>query len=133
MLDSVARALDIGPQSTTRERTVDITTIGARTGRPRRIEIWLWRVDGLWYLASDATPRAWYANLRAHPRFTLHLKHGVQADLPATAVAIFDENTRRRVLAEIIEQSPNREGDPGMLAEWVAGSPLVRVDFDDRE
>jgi hypothetical protein len=34
--DAVARELDIGPDSSTAERTIDITTLGARTGAPRR-------------------------------------------------------------------------------------------------
>ncbi len=44
--DAVARALDIGPDSSAAERTIDITTLGARTGIPRRIEIRFHRVDG---------------------------------------------------------------------------------------
>ncbi|MBM7494340.1 hypothetical protein JOD64_005562 [Micromonospora luteifusca] len=34
------RALAIGPGSPREARTIDITTLGRRTGRPRRIEIW---------------------------------------------------------------------------------------------
>jgi hypothetical protein len=44
--DAVARALAIGPDSSTAERTIDITTVGARSGTPRRIEVWFHRVDG---------------------------------------------------------------------------------------
>jgi hypothetical protein len=29
-----------------RSRTVDITTTGARSGEPQRIEIWTWIADG---------------------------------------------------------------------------------------
>ena len=32
--------------------------------------------------------RDWLANLAAQPQFTFHLKHGVVADLPATATVI---------------------------------------------
>ena len=86
--DAVARALAIGPGSSAAERTTDITTLGARTGIPRRIEVWFPRVDGRWYLTGMPGPRSWYANLRAHPRFIVHLKHGVTADLPATAAPV---------------------------------------------
>ena len=65
--DAVAHALAIGPDSSAAERTIDITTLGARTGIPRRIEIWFHRVDGRWYLTGMPVPRNWYANLRAHP------------------------------------------------------------------
>jgi hypothetical protein len=38
--DAVARALAVGPDSSVAERTIDITTLGRRSGRPRRIEVW---------------------------------------------------------------------------------------------
>jgi hypothetical protein len=43
---AVLHALDIGPDSSGAERTIDITTLGARSGIPRRVEVWLHRVDG---------------------------------------------------------------------------------------
>ena len=79
--DAVAHALAIGPDSTAAERTIDITTLGARSGTPRRIEVWFHRVDGRWYLTGMPVPRRWYANLRANPRFIVHLKHGAIVDL----------------------------------------------------
>jgi hypothetical protein len=66
--DAVARALDIGPGSSTAERTIDVTTLGRCSGIPRRIEVWFHRVDGRWYLTGMPGPRSWYANLRANPR-----------------------------------------------------------------
>jgi pimeloyl-ACP methyl ester carboxylesterase len=76
--------------------------LGARSGIPRRIEIWFHRVDGRWYLTGMPFPRSWYANVRAHTRFIVHLKHGVTADLPATAVPV-DEATRRRVITAVLD------------------------------
>jgi hypothetical protein len=61
---AVARALDIGTESSTTERTIDIITLGRRSGIPRRTEVWLHRVDGRWYLTGMPVPRSWYANLR---------------------------------------------------------------------
>ena len=62
---AIARALAIGPESSAAERTIDITTLGARSGLPRRIEIWFHHIDGRWYLTGMPVPRGWYANLRA--------------------------------------------------------------------
>ncbi len=70
MNDQMRRALAIDRSSTARERTVDITTIGARTGRERRIEIFLYRAFGTCYLSGTPARRDWYANLVANPRFT---------------------------------------------------------------
>ncbi|MBM0234262.1 nitroreductase family deazaflavin-dependent oxidoreductase [Micromonospora sp. STR1_7] len=82
MDDAIARALAIGPDSTAAERTIDITTLGARTGAPRRIEIWFHRVDGRWYLTGMPGPRGWYANVRAHPRFTCISSTGSRPTCP---------------------------------------------------
>lgn len=134
---AVVRALALGPKSTAQDHTIDITTIGARTGLPRRIEIWFHRVDGKWYLSGMPMPRSWNANLRANPRFTVHLKHGVHADLPATAHPVDDYQTRKHVLAEILK-TQDRPATGGRaprqyLSDWLARSPLVEIVFDDQE
>jgi deazaflavin-dependent oxidoreductase (nitroreductase family) len=135
--DAVARALDIGPDSSRAERTIDITTLGRRSGIPRRVEVWFHRVDGRWYITGMPGPRSWYANLRANPRFTVHLKHGVTADLPATARPV-DEQTRRRVITAVLDLQ-NRPGIAGRpvarqsFDDWFARSPLIEIVFDDEQ
>jgi hypothetical protein len=80
-------------------------------------------------------PRSWYANLRANPRFIVHLKHGVTADLPATATPV-DEPTRRRVITAVLDlqNRPDiaaRVSRRQDLDDWLARSPLVEIVFDD--
>ena len=66
----------------TRGGIVDITTVGAKSGLDRRIEIVFHSFDGRFYITGKpGFKRDWLANLRAHPEFTLHLKRGVDADL----------------------------------------------------
>jgi deazaflavin-dependent oxidoreductase (nitroreductase family) len=133
---AISRALNLTDESTVTDRTVDITTTGARSGEPRRIEIWFHTVDGHVYLTGTPGARAWYANLLADPRLTFHLKHGVRADLPATGAPITDAAERDRVFRRIvagIEALYARMGSRARLApvdEWIANSPLVRVSFD---
>ena len=93
--------LAISSSSTIEDRTIDITTTGRRTGEPRRIEIVFYRLGDDIYLSGipASKQRDWLANLTAQPQFTFHLKHGVVADLPATATVITDSAERRRVLA----------------------------------
>ncbi|MBO3664173.1 nitroreductase/quinone reductase family protein [Microbacterium stercoris] len=134
MRSDISRALAITPNSSARERTVDITTIGARTGRPRRIEIWFYRVDGEIYLTSTPARRSWYVNLLHHPRFTFHLKHGVRADLDALATPV-DDQVRAHVFASVIDdlnQPSNPAGIPQPVEpfeRWMADSPLLHVTF----
>ncbi|MBM3956905.1 MAG: nitroreductase family deazaflavin-dependent oxidoreductase [Gemmatimonadetes bacterium] len=112
-----------------RDLTIDITTTGGRTGRPRRIEIWFHRVEGRYFLTGVPGPRDWYANLLANPRFTVHLKESATADLPATAVAITDPAQKRRILlaATTVWNRP----DEHTVDRWVRHSPLVEILFDD--
>jgi deazaflavin-dependent oxidoreductase (nitroreductase family) len=105
-----------------RNRTVDITTTGAKSGRPQRIEIWAWVADGTVYLTGSPGRRDWYANLKASPAFTFHVKRGLQADLPARARPIEDPAERRDVLTRVLGSSYDLEA-------WITGSPLVEVEF----
>jgi deazaflavin-dependent oxidoreductase (nitroreductase family) len=134
---AVARALDIAPDSSPAERTIDITTLGRRSGILRRIEVWFHRVDGRWYVIGMPVPRSWYANMRANPRLVVHLKHGVTSDLPATARPV-DEPTRRQVITAVLDLQ-NRPDVAVRISrrqdvdEWVAHSPLVEIVFDDEQ
>jgi deazaflavin-dependent oxidoreductase (nitroreductase family) len=103
-----------------RDRTIDITTTGAKSGRPQRIEIWAWVADGVVYLTGTPGRRDWYANLKANPEFTFHLKRGPQADLPARARPI-EEPAERRPIFERLR--------PEQVDAWTAGAPLVEVEF----
>jgi deazaflavin-dependent oxidoreductase (nitroreductase family) len=131
MDDAVRSALEIGPGATREDKLVDITTYGARTGEPRRIEIVFHRLDGRWYLTGTPGPRAWYANLRKNPRLVFHLKHGVVADVPATARPVTEDQERRQVLTPIVADIKARRGGEFDLNDWLARSPLVELTFDD--
>jgi len=127
---NVAKALEIDRDSSAVERTVDITTIGRRSGEPRRIETWFYRLDGTVYLTGMPGRRGWAANLEAEAAFTFHLKNGVEADLPARATQIVDEAERRRIMAELLDDLGSVSDRPRDLDAWVAGSPLFAVEFD---
>jgi deazaflavin-dependent oxidoreductase (nitroreductase family) len=111
-------------QALKNDRVVDITTTGRTSGLPRRIETSLYVVsDGFALSGRPGRPRSWYANLLAHPDFTVHVKRGAQADLPARAAPVPDPAERRRLITEIVAISPAATD----VEAWVAGSPLVRV------
>lgn len=106
---------------------IDITTTGRRSGRPRRIEIAFFHVDGRVYITGLPGRRAWLANLAADPRLVFHLKRGPVADLPATARIVTHEAERRPVMEHVTEVW----GRQPQLEAFVAGSPLIEVIFDD--
>jgi deazaflavin-dependent oxidoreductase (nitroreductase family) len=107
--------------------TIDITTIGRKSGKPRRLEIVFHNIDGRIFISGTPTPtrRSWLANLEANPRFTFHLKGAVRADLPATARVIDEETERRRVLAGVARNWRRTDID-----RMVLQSPLIEVTLD---
>ena len=103
---------------------VDITTTGRRSGSPRRIEIWMYAIDGRYIITGTPGPRDWYANLRANPAMTLHLPGGI--DLAAIATPIADPVFRRRVFTSKKTQW-YRSQTP--LEDLIAASPMVEMQF----
>lgn len=122
MDDNIQRAL-------TQDETIDITTIGRKSGQPRRIEIWFRHVDGRTYITGTPGPRDWYANLQANPTFVFHLKESIQADLPARARLIDDPEERRRILST--PAMAWYHSQVAAVEELVTGSPLIEVLFDE--
>ncbi|MDA0350902.1 MAG: nitroreductase/quinone reductase family protein [Chloroflexi bacterium] len=109
------------------DKVIDITTTGRTSGDPRRIEIWFHHLEGRTFITGRPGRRSWYANLRAQPRFTFHLKGSHHADLSATSRPILDETERRQLLAPIVA---GLNADQPPLDAWVDGAPLVEVIFD---
>lgn len=107
----------------------DITTTGAKSGKPRRIEINFISLDDDHYLTGHpGNPRDWLANMSANPDFTLHLKRGIQADIPVTAQLITEPAEREAVLRRILTESwdnPPEKVDH-IIGRWVDSAPLVR-------
>jgi deazaflavin-dependent oxidoreductase (nitroreductase family) len=112
-------------QALKQDQTIDITTTGRKSGQPSRIEIWFHNLDDRLYITGSPGRRDWYANLRANPAFTFHLKESVQADLPAKARPILAETERREVMGRIT----GNLGRGDNLEAWVKGSPLVEVEL----
>jgi deazaflavin-dependent oxidoreductase (nitroreductase family) len=105
---------------------IDITTAGAKTGKPRRIEIVFHNIDGKVYISGMPNfPRGWLANVKADPHFTFHLKGPVRADLPAKARVIDEDAERREVLPHIAKVWKRKD-----LENMVATSPLIEVTLD---
>ena len=121
-------------QALKNDRTIDIITTGAKSGLPRRIEIWFWNIDGRIIITGtpnaglkdrSRTPRDWLANLKANPEFVFILKGSVQAELPARAVEIVDPEDRHYLMSLPELQWYRDQGHS--VEDLVAGSPLVEV------
>lgn len=113
-------------QALATDRVIDITTIGRKSGDAKRIETWFHNIDGEIILTGTPGRRDWYANMVANPRFTFHLKESATADIEARAFPITATEERREVLQQILARLDRSDA----IEQWVADSPLVRVDLD---
>ena len=120
MNEAIAQALE-------KDRLIDITTTGRKSGRPHRVEIGFHVLDDGLFIAGIPGRRDWLANLAANPQFTFHLKESVQMDIPATATLITVESQRREVFAKLAEQ--RQGGRPMDVDAWVEDSPLIQVEL----
>jgi deazaflavin-dependent oxidoreductase (nitroreductase family) len=120
--DAINAALERG-------QTIDITTIGRRSGESRRIEIVFHNIGGRIYISGipARNKRDWLLNLEANPDFTFHLKGRLKADLPAVARVIDDEAERREVLSYVARNWGRND-----LDQMVRYSPLIEVTFPNR-
>ena len=109
------------------DMTIDITTTGRKSGKPRRIEIWFLNVDGTIYITGTPGPRDWYANLLSDPQLTFHLKHSTTADVAAEAAVVADRDERRKVFAAASATWYLNQGDT--LDDLLDDAPMVRITF----
>ena len=121
-----------------KDRTIDIITIGAKSGLPRRIEIWFTNVNGRIIICGtpDAkggkgphTSRDWLANLKANPEFTFCLKESLKIGLPAKAIEIVDSEDRKYLMSAPETKWYRDQVDS--IEDLVNESPIVEVFFRD--
>ncbi len=108
-----------------RGQLIEMTTTGAKTGKPRRIEIVLHNFDQRLFISgvpNAVKKRAWLANLEAHPDFTIRLLNGPGTELAARARVITDLAERKAVLPKVAAVW-NRT-DIGTMLDF---SPLAEV------
>ena len=104
-------------------QTIQITTTGRRTGKPRRVEIWWFHVDGRFIITGTPGRRDWLANLYADPKLTVHVRG---SEIAATASPVRDATFRRRVFTRPQTQWYSSQAE---LDHLVATAPMVEIHF----
>ena len=107
--------------------TIEITTNGRSSGLPRRIEIWMYTIDGRHVITGTPGPRDWYANVLENPDLILHLPTGV--DVSAEAEPVRDSVFRRRVFTA---DKTWWYRDQTSVDDLVENSPMVELTFPSR-
>ena len=103
--------------------TIDLTTKGRKSGLPRTVEIWWFRVDGRFVITGTPGPRHWMANIVAKPRVTITVGGEV---IEATAEVVEDAEFRRRVF---LDPATRWYLSQSSLQELVDEAPMVEVHF----
>jgi deazaflavin-dependent oxidoreductase (nitroreductase family) len=106
-------------------QAIQITTTGRRSGLPRRVGIWWFRVDGRFIITGTPGRRDWLANLDAKSRLTVHV---AGRDIEATATRVTDPAFRRKVFTRPQTSWYSSQAE---LDHLVATAPMVEIHFED--
>lgn len=105
-------------------RTVDLVTIGRRSGRPTRVEIWWFYFEGRFIITGTPGPRDWYANVHQNPRVVIETRHG---HFPASASTISDRMFRRRFFSDGAARWYSTQAELDALVET---APMIEIALD---
>jgi deazaflavin-dependent oxidoreductase (nitroreductase family) len=105
-------------------RTIDLTTMGRKTGMPRRIEIWWFRIEDRFIITGTPGRRDWMANVIADPNVVIHLDGD---DIPAQAVPVEDAQFRQWVFTR---PHTSWYATQAELDHLVATAPMVEIVFE---
>ena len=94
--------------------TVELTVVGRRSGRPRRVLLGLLTVGDAWYLGHPAGMSEWTANLEAAG--TARLAIPKREAVTVRAVLLTDAVERERAIRATFRQHPF----PGNVLYWLA-------------
>ncbi len=102
-----------------------MTTIGRKSGRPSRIEIWWFHFEGRFIVTGTPGPRHWMANVSVDPTVVVHADGH---DHTGTAEIVDDRDFRQRFFAhrdpEIDWYSTQAE-----LETLVEFAPMIAIRF----
>jgi deazaflavin-dependent oxidoreductase (nitroreductase family) len=102
-----------------REAEVDFTTMGRKSGEPRRVTIWIWGEGGRLYIRSGfGMGRDWPQNLLASGKGMLHI---AGRDIPVDARHVTDVAEARRCSQMVVAKYPQTTNRPGTGAEPTPG------------
>ena len=106
-----------------RTRTVDLVTIGRKSGEPQRVEIWWFYFEDRFVITGSPGPRDWYANILTNPRVVIETRHG---DFPATASTISDQQFRHRFFSNSASSWYSTQAELEALVET---APMIELDL----
>jgi hypothetical protein len=102
-------------------RTIDLTTIGRRSGEHRTVEIWWFHVDDRFIVTGTPGRRDWLANVRSDNSVLVTTPFG---EFLGNAIEIADAGFRRRVFTDPATRWYATQEE---LDELVSTAPMVEI------
>ena len=104
-----------------RQRTVNLTTVGRKSGKPSTVEIWWFEFEDRLVVTGTPGPRDWLANIRSNPKVVIDHRSG---ELAGSATEIEDAEFRRRFFKS---NEPRWYRGQAQLDALVADAPMVEL------
>lgn len=102
-------------------RTIDLTTIGRRSGEHRTVEIWWFHVDDRFIVTGTPGRRDWLANVRTDNSVLITTSFG---EFTGNAVEVGDKDFRRRVFTDPMTSWYKTQEE---LEQLVVTAPMVEI------
>ena len=102
-------------------RTIDLTTIGRRSGEHRTVEIWWFHFDDRFIITGTPGRRDWLANVRADNSVMISTSFG---EFLGNAIEIGDDDFKRRVFSD---PATSWYATQEELDELVSTAPMVEI------
>jgi hypothetical protein len=128
--------LEAARRALAHDETIDIITIGAKTGKRRTTEIWFRTVAGQIIICGTPTAsegmgvvkrRDWLANLAANPEFDFYFKQSVSLSVPAIGTLVRNPDERHRIMTAPETRWYRNQGFT--IDDLVESSPIITVRF----
>ena len=104
-----------------RTRTVDLVTLGRRSGQLRRVEIWWFHFEDRFIVTGTSGRRDWYANVLADPNVAIETRYG---DFPGLARVVTDPQFRQRFFTD---RAAGWYSTQSELTALVDTAPMIEV------
>jgi deazaflavin-dependent oxidoreductase (nitroreductase family) len=102
-----------------------LTTIGRKTGKPHRIEIWFaWNAGRLYLLSGGGDSADWVQNIQRNGRVRIQVGSRTVAARARIARGTADRRARELLDAKYMGWKPGRK-----LSSWARGSTPIAIDL----
>jgi len=108
-------------------RTIDLTTIGRRSGRPATVEIWWFHFDERFIVTGTPGRRDWYANILANPSVKVRVR---SAEYQGRARVVTDPGFRRRFFSDGAARWYSTQSQLDALIET---APMIEIELSNHD